>query len=326
LTRVLVTGATGQDGTLLVGRLVAEGADVHGITLSGDRQGIWAEPALADVPLHVADLGDADRVREVVADVSPDEIYNLAGQTSVAASWADPVGTIRATGLGAVVVFDAAFAVQQSRGTPVRVLQASSAEIFGSAADVPQTEETALVPVSPYGAAKALAHQMARVYRSRGLFVATCILYNHESPLRPEAFVTRKITAGAARIAVEGGENLRLGNLDAVRDWGWAEDYVDAMVRACRHTEADDFVVASGMTHTVGEFVQAAFARAGIDDWEDHVEIDPAFVRPVDANVQRGDSSKALRKLDWRPTVAFDEVVGRMVDHDLELLRASAGS
>ena len=283
-------------------------------------------PQLAGVHLHVADLADADRVREVVADVSPDEIFNLAGQTSVAASWADPVGTIRATGLGAVVVFDAALAVQESRGAPVRVLQASSAEIFGSARDVPQTEQTPLAPVSPYGAAKALAHQMAGIYRSRGLFVATCILYNHESPLRPDTFVTRKITAGAARIAVHGGEMLRLGNLDAVRDWGWAEDYVDAMVRVLRHSQADDFVVATGSTHTVGEFVQAAFARAGVDDWESRVEIDPAFVRPVDANVQVGDASKAARELGWRPTVVFAEVVGRMVDHDLELQRGAAGS
>ena len=326
MTRVLVTGATGQDGTLLVRRLVAEGAEVHGVTLSGERHGVWAEPQLAGVHLHVADLADADRVREVVADVSPDEIFNLAGQTSVAASWADPVSTIRATGLGAVVVFDAALAVQESRGAPVRVLQASSAEIFGSARDVPQTEQTPLAPVSPYGAAKALAHQMAGIYRSRGLFVATCILFNHESPLRPDSFVTLKITAGAARFAVHGGEVLRLGNLDAVRDWGWAEDYVDAMVRVLRHSQADDFVVATGSTHTVGEFVQAAFARAGIEDWESQVEIDPAFVRPVDANVQVGDASKAARELGWRPTVAFADVVGRMVDHDLELQRGAAAS
>ena len=326
MTRVLVTGATGQDGTLLVRRLVAEGAEVHGITLSSGRQGVWAEPELAEVRLHVGDLADQDRVREIVEVVSPDEIFNLAGQTSVAASWEDPVGTIQATGLGAVVIFAAALALQESRGTPVRVLQASSAEIFGSATDVPQNEATAVAPVSPYGAAKALAHQMARIYRSRGLFVGTCILYNHESPLRPDTFVTRKITAGAARIALRGGEPLRLGNLDAVRDWGWAEDYVDAMVRVCRHTDADDFVVATGTTHTVGDFVQAAFARAGIEDWQDRIVIDPAFVRPVDANVQVGDATKAARELGWRPTVAFDEVVGRMVDHDLELLRESASS
>jgi GDPmannose 4,6-dehydratase len=326
LTRVLVTGATGQDGTLLVCRLVAEGSEVHGLTLSGERHGAWADPELADVPLHVGDLADADRVREVVERVAPDEIYNLGGQSSVAASWADPVGTIRATGLGAVVVVDAALALQERRGSPVRVLQASSAEIFGSASQVPQTEQTPLAPVSPYGAAKALAHHIARIYRSRGLFVATCILYNHESPLRPDTFVTRKITAGAARIAVLGGEPLRIGNLDAVRDWGWAEDYVDAMVRVCRHTDADDFIVATGTTHTVGEFVQAAFARAGIGDWQSHVEVDPAFVRPVDDHVQVGDAAKAAHELGWRPVVAFEEVVGRMVDHDLALQRESAGS
>ena len=321
MTRVLVTGATGQDGTLLCRRLVAEGAQVHGLSLSGERHGVWVDPDLREVRLHVADLADADRVRAVIEEIAPDEIFNLAGQTSVAASWADPVGTVQATGLGAVVVFDAARAVQESRGFPVRVLQASSAEIFGSATDAPQTERTTIAPVSPYGAAKAMAHHMAHSYRSRGLHVATCILYNHESPLRPETFVTRKITSGAARIAVHGGEPLRLGNLEATRDWGWAEDYVDAMVRACRHDEADDFVVATGRTHTVAEFVQAALARAGIEDWESHVEIDPAFVRPVEATVQVGDAAKARRILGWRPTVAFDEVVGRMVDHDLALAR-----
>ena len=321
MSRVLVTGAMGQDGTLLCRRLVAEGAQVHGLSLSGERHRAWADPDLGEVRLHVADLADADRVREVVEEVAPDEVYNLAGQTSVASSWADPVGTVRATGLGAVVVFDAALGIQESRGIPVRVLQASSAEIFGSATETPQTERTAIAPVSPYGAAKALAHHLAQTYRSRGLAVATCILYNHESPLRPETFVTRKITSGAARIAAHGGEPLRLGNLDATRDWGWAEDYVDAMVRACRHDEADEFVVATGRTHTVADFVRAAFARAGIGDWERHVEVDPAFVRPVDATVQVGDAAKAARILGWRPTMGFDEIVGRMVDHDLALAR-----
>jgi GDPmannose 4,6-dehydratase len=318
---VLVTGATGQDGTLLCKRLIVEGAEVHGLSLTGERHQAWAQSDLREVRLHVADLADADRVRAVVEEVAPDEIFNLAGQTSVAASWADPVGTVHATGLGAVVLFDAALGVQESRGVPVRVLQASSAEIFGSASDTPQTERTAIAPISPYGAAKALAHHMARTYRSRGLPVATCILYNHESPLRPETFVTRKITSGVARIAVHGGEPLRLGNLDATRDWGWAEDYVDAMVRACRHDEADDFVVATGRSHTVADFVQAAFASAGIQDWQDHVEVDRAFVRPADTTIQVGDAAKAARILGWRPTVAFDEVVGRMVDHDLALAR-----
>lgn len=321
MTRVLVTGATGQDGTLLCRRLVAEGAEVHGLSLTSERHAAWAEPDLGEVRLHEADLADAARVRGVVEQVAPDEIFNLAGQTSVATSWSDPVGTVQATGLGAVVVFDAARAVQESRGIPVRVLQASSAEIFGSATETPQTEQTRVAPVSPYGAAKAVAHQMAQIYRSHGLPVATCILYNHESPLRPETFVTRKITSGVARIAVNGGEPLRVGNLDARRDWGWAEDYVDAMVRACRHEEAADFVVATGRTHTVAEFVQAAFARAGIEEWERHVEVDPAFVRPVDATVQVGDAAKAAAVLGWRPTVAFEEVVARMVDHDLALAR-----
>lgn len=320
MTRVLVTGASGQDGTLLVGQLLAQGAELHGLSLSGERSGQWAEPAYASAQLHEGDVADAEQMRQLIIDIEPDEVYNLAGQTSVAASWAAPLETVQATGLGALAVFEAAQQLQSRRGAPVRVLQASSAEIFGAAEQVPQDESTPVAPVSPYGAAKALAHQMARIYRSRGLFVATCILYNHESPLRPESFVTRKITAGAARIARRGAEPLRLGNLDVERDWGWAPDYVDAMVRACRHTAPDDFVIATGVTHTVRDFVRLAFARAGITDWQAYVQIDPNFVRPVEVGVQVGNAAKAGRLLNWRPTVAFEEVVGAMVEADLALL------
>jgi GDPmannose 4,6-dehydratase len=324
LTRVLVTGATGQDGTLLVRRLLADSHDVHGLTLSRPPSVDAWGPRAGRVTLHEGDLADAARVRQVVMDVAPEEIYNLAGQTSVAASWQEPVQTIAATGLGAAAVFDAALSLQDRTGTPVRVFQASSAEIFGAADETPQTEETPVRPASPYGAAKALAHHMARISRSRGLRVATGILYNHESPLRPTSFVTRKITSAAARLAVEGGEPLQLGNLDASRDWGWADDYVDAMVRACRHDVADDFVIATGQAHTVADFVRVAFARAGITRWRDHVEVNARFVRPTEASVQVGDSSKAARELGWTPSVPFEEVVGRMVDHDLALARAAA--
>ncbi len=328
MSRVLVTGVTGQDGTLLARRLLADGDEVHGLTLSTQGTDEWRGrlDGLAGVVLHIGDLADAARVAEVVGEVEPDEIYNLAGQTSVAASWDDPVTTLRSTGVGAVSVFQAAHDLQERAGRAVRVVQASSAEIFGQAEQTPQTEETPLDPVSPYGAAKALAHQMARIYRGRGLFVATGILYNHESTLRPPSFVTRKITAAAARIAVAGGEPLALGNLDASRDWGWAPDYVDALVRAARHHTADEFVVATGHTHTVGDFVRIAFQRAGIDDWQRHVEIDPRFVRPVDAAVQVGDARKAERELGWRATTTFEELVGRMVDHDLALARGDSAS
>jgi len=323
VTTAFLTGVTGQDGTLLARRLLAEGVTVHGLARHEDDVASSHGQRPAEVVVHVADLRDTDALARIVAEVAPDEIYNLAGISSVAYSWEQPVLTGEITGVGAVGLYEAAWRAQEAGGRPVRVVQASSAEIFGLPDRSPQDESTAIRPVSPYGAAKAYAHLMASVYRSRGLHVSTCVLYNHESPLRPTSFVTRKITAAAAKIAVDGEGVLALGNLDARRDWGWADDYVDAMVRAARHDAADDFVIATGRTHSVAEFAAAAFARAGIDDWEPHVRVDPRFVRPVDASEIVGDASKAARELGWRPTVEFEEVVGRMVDHDLALLRTS---
>lgn len=322
--RALITGITGQDGTLLARRLLTEGMSVHGLVRAESEMEEWRPVGSAAAVLHFADITDEVRLSAIFAEVRPDEVYNLAGISSVAFSWEYPVLTGAVTGVGATGVFQAAWRLQESSGRPVRVVQASSAEIFGIPDRAPQDEGTTIRPVSPYGAAKAYAHMMAGVYRAHGLHVATCIFYNHESPLRPETFVTRKITAAAARIAVAGGEPLVLGNLDARRDWGWADDYVDAMVRAARHDVPDDYVVATGRTHSVAEFAAAALRRAGIDDWERHVRVDPKFVRPVDVGEIVGDAAKAHRVLGWAPTVSFDELVGRMVDHDLALLGESS--
>jgi GDPmannose 4,6-dehydratase len=201
----------------------------------------------------------------------------------------------------------------------VRFVQASSAEVFGDAEQAPQDERTPLRTTNPYGVAKVFAHQLVGVYRAQGMHAVSAILYNHESPRRPPTFVTRKITRTAARIARGLEHELVLGNLDARRDWGWAPDYVDAMLRAARHTCAGDYVVATGEAHSVREFVAAAFARAGVTDWEDRVRVDQAFVRPVDAVQQVGDATRARTELGWSPTVTFDELVGRMVDADLGL-------
>jgi GDPmannose 4,6-dehydratase len=323
--RAFVTGITGQDGGYLAEQLLAGGTEVHGMVRPGD------DPAVRDlklrapeVVLHEGDLGNADRLRQLVADLGPDEIYNLAGISSVAYSWQEPVLTARLCGVAAAVVLEAAWRLQEDSGRRIACLQASSAEIFGYAAVSPQDESTPVRPVSPYGAAKAYAHHMAGMYRGRGLHVATCIFFNHESPRRPFAFVTRKITAAAAPIGGEGSGVIRLGNLDASRDWGWAPDYVDAMVRAIRHKNAGDYVVATGETHTVAEFAEAALRRVGLgDDWTDHVEVDPEFLRPAEAPTLVGNAGKARRELAWEPTVRFEEVVWRMVDHDLELLRGS---
>jgi GDPmannose 4,6-dehydratase len=324
---VFVTGITGQDGGYLAEQLIAEGTEVHGLVRVSDNP--TALELLARAPgvvLHQGDLLDADRLGQLVADVRPDEIYNLGGISSVAYSWQEPVLTARLSGVAAAVVLEAAWKLQEESGRRVTCIQASSAEIFGHTAVCPQDELTSVSPVSPYGAAKAYAHQMAGVYRGRGLHVATCILFNHESPRRPLAFVTRKITAAAARIGADGSGVIQLGNLDARRDWGWAPDYVDAMVRAARQESPGDYVIATGEPHTVAEFAQAALRRVGLgDSWRDHVEVDPRFLRPAEASTLVGDAGKARRELGWEPTVGFEELVGRMVEHDTQLLRGSAG-
>lgn len=312
----LITGVTGQDGSYLAERLVADEWEVHalvrGITTDGEH------PVDPRIVQHVGHLTETKSVSEVMTTVRPDLVVNLAAISSVAASWEEPVATAEVNGVAVVSLLDAAWRLQEAQGKPVRVVQASSAEIFGAASDVPQTEKTAIHPVSPYGAAKAFSHHAVGVYRARGLFAATGILYNHESPRRPESFVTRKITQGVARIAAGLQESLSLGNLDAVRDWGWAPDYVDALLRIGTADHPDDYVVATGESHTVRDFVAAAFAAAGIANWQHLVHIDERFVRPSDAPEMRGDASRIKADLDWAPTIGFDEIVARMVRHDLQ--------
>lgn len=311
----LVTGASGQDGGYLVERLLEDGWDVSALVRGDDS-------ALASaVRPFEGDLRDAAGLGRIVAEAAPDTVFHLAGLSSVALSWQEPVLTAEVTGTAVAALLEASLSLQESSGRPVRFVQASSSEIFGAATENPQTESTPLRPVSPYGAAKAFAHLLVGVYRGRGLHASSGILYNHESPRRPDAFVTRKITAGVAAIAVGAASELSLGNLDVRRDWGWAPDYVDALVRASRADEAGDYVIATGVSHSVREFVAAAFAAAGIDDWEHLVVLDPRFARPVDAPEMRGDASRARSVLGWEPTVAFEEIVARMVAHDLDLAR-----
>ena len=311
----LVTGASGQDGGYLVERLLEDGWDVTAL-VRGDDSGLPAAVRSLE-----GDLRDATGLGRVVAEAAPDTIFHLAGLSSVALSWQEPVLTAEVTGTAVAALLEAALSLQESTGREVRFVQASSSEIFGAAVENPQTESTPIRPVSPYGAAKAFAHLLVGVYRGRGLHASSGILYNHESPRRPEAFVTRKITAGVAAIAAGTATELSLGNLDVRRDWGWAPDYVDALVRASRADEAGDYVVATGVAHSVRDFVAAAFTAAGIDDWERLVVLDPRFARPVDAPEMRGDASRARDVLGWRPTVAFEEIVARMVAHDLDLAR-----
>ena len=312
MTRAFVTGIGGQDGSYLAERLLAEGVEVHALAHTAE-----LPPDVPGVELHPGDLTAVEGVRALLLDLAPDEVYNLAALSSVARSWAEPDLTARVNGLAAAALMESALLAQEKSGRPVRFVQASSAEIFGDPERSPQDESTPIRPVNPYGAAKAYAHLMVDVYRRRDLHAVSAILYNHESPRRPVQFVTRRITSTVAAIAQGRAEALLLGNLDARRDWGWAPDYVDALVRAARAPEPADYVIATGVAHSVRDFVAAAFARAGIDDWEPLVRVDPELVRPADPTELTGDASRARTTLRWAPTVAFDEIVGRMVDADL---------
>lgn len=314
--RVLVTGITGQDGGYLAERLAERGAQIHGLVRGDDAA---TDDLLARTPgvrLHEGDLGDPESTAALIRRIAPEAIYNLGGISSVAQSWVDPLLTARANALTVAAMLHAAWDLTAA-GEPVRFLQASSAEIFGNPTVRVQDETTPISPVTPYGAAKAYAHHLVKVYRDRGMHAGAVILYNHESPRRPTQFVTRKITSAAARIAAGDDEPLLLGNLDARRDWGWAPDYVDAMVRAVGHDEPDDYVVATGVSHSVRDFVAAAFGAAGVADWEQYVRVDPAFFRPVDAVELTGDATRARSTLGWEPTVPFEELVRRMVQVDL---------
>ncbi|WP_372727425.1 GDP-mannose 4,6-dehydratase [Nocardioides sp.] len=311
-TRAFITGVGGQDGSYLAEQLLADGVDVHALAHIDD-----TAPPIPGVELHPGDLTRPDELRGLLLELAPDEIYNLAALSSVARSWTDPETTARVNGLAVAGLLETALLVQEKHGRPVAFVQASSAEIFGQPASSPQDERTPIAPTNPYGAAKAYAHHLVAVYRERDLHAVSAILYNHESPRRPTTFVTRKITSTVASIARGETDRLVLGNLEARRDWGWAPDYVDALIRAARHKTARDYVIATGVGHSVREFVAAAFAHAGISDWETLVRTDPEFLRPADAVELLGDASVAREHLGWSPSVGFDELVGRMVDADL---------
>ena len=317
----LITGITGQDGGLLAERLLADGCNVHGLVRGGEDLADLRQRCTG-LTLHEGELSDSAALSAALDGSGADEVYHLAGISSVALSWQEPIMTAEVTALGAARLLELTWQHQQRRNRPVRYLQAASAEIFGDAAQAPQDELTPVRPTSPYGAAKAYAHHLAGVYRARDMFVVSLVLYNHESDRRPPSFVTRKITQGVARIALGLQEELVLGNLDVRRDWGWAADYVEAMVLAVRHDRADDYVIATGEAHSVADFVAAAFARVGIERWQPHVRVDPDLTRPADAVLQAGDAGRARGELGWRPRVGFEELVGRMVDADLAQLRA----
>ncbi len=318
--RALITGVTGQDGGYLAELLAAQGTQVHGtVRPGGDPQAPVAPhlEALGDaLTLHESDLTDPAAVASLLHDVNPDEVYHLAAQSSVARAWADPVGTAVLDAIAPAAVL-AACGAMAADGHGVRVLVASSAEIFAGATTSPQDEDTPLRPTNPYGAAKAHAHHLTAIHRSRGLHAVAAVLYPHESPRRPHAFVTRKTTATMAAISRGDAEEIVLGNTAARRDWGWAPDVVAGMVAALRHEEPQDYVLASGTARSVEEFVAAAAAAAGVHDWRERVRIDPELLRPTDATELVGDATRARTTLGWAPTRSFEDVVAAMVDADL---------
>jgi GDPmannose 4,6-dehydratase len=316
--RALITGITGQDGWYLSRLLLADGYQVYGLVHGGD-----ATSVPDDVIVIGGDLAQSADIQAAIDYAQPDEVYNLAGISSVALSWQEPVLTAEVTGIGLLRVITAISASSERHGRQSRIVQASSAEIFGNAVG-PQTENSPTKPATPYGAAKAFAHDLARVYRGAGVPVSTAILYSHESPRRPETFVTRKITRTVARIARGESVRLRLGNLETRRDWGFAGDYARALQLIGRYAVADDFIVATGESHTVADFVASAFRRIGVTDWGALVDIDPMLRRPVDPSDQRGDSSKIRKELGWRPSKSFEELVYEMVDADLKLIDSAS--
>ncbi len=312
--KALITGITGQDGSYLAEALLEKGYDVHGLVRRSSSFNTWRIDAIRDrLHLHYGDLVDENSLTRILAAVEPDELYNLAAQSHVKVSFEMPEYTADATAFGVLRLLDSV----RNLGLPTRIYQAGSSEMFGLVRESPQTESTPFHPRSPYGVAKVFAHWIAVNYReSYAMHVSNGILFNHESPRRGENFVTRKITLGVAAIVRGGSRELRLGNLDAKRDWGFAGDYVEVMWRMLQGDQPDDYVVATGETHSVREFVEEAFGYVGLD-WKEHVVVDPKFFRPAEVDVLLGDSTKAKNALGWKPNVGFKELVRMMVDADL---------
>ena len=320
----LITGITGQDGSYLAEFLLRKGYHVYGIVRraslinTGRLDAVYEAPWVKNRRLNLVygDLNDASSINRILRTVKPDEIYNLAAQSHVKVSFEIPEYTAEVTAIGALRILEA---IVES-GLKVKFYQASSSELYGRTEKVPQNENTPFRPVSPYAVAKLFAYWTTVNYReSYGIFACNGVLFNHESPRRGETFVTRKITMAVARIKKGLQDKLYLGNLDAKRDWGYAKDYVEAMWLMLQQKKADDFVIATGETHTVREFLEEAFDYAGLDSRK-HVRIDKRYFRPLEVNILQGDYSKARKKLGWKPRTSFNQLVRLMVDADIAAL------
>src|SRR5687768_2643065 len=318
--RALITGISGQDGSYLAELLLAKGYEVTGVVRRSSAPNLWRIEHLLDrLTLRPGDLLDQLSLVRIIQDVRPHELYNLAAMSFVPASWDQPLLTGEYNSMGVTRLLKAVRQVDLD----VRIYQASSSEMFGRVREVPQTEQTPFYPRSPYGVSKAFGHYITVNYReSYGLFAVSGILFNHESPRRGVEFVTRKVTDGVARIKLGLADHLSLGNLDAERDWGFAGDYVRAMWLMLQQDEPDDYVIATGVSHSVRQLVEIAFGHAGLD-WKKYVRTDLALIRPAEVDHLIGDSSKGRRKLGWEPTVSFQQLIAMMVDADVERLSAA---
>ena len=316
--RALVTGITGQDGSYLAELLLSKGYEVFGLVRRSSVKRLERiEPLIDNLVLVEGDLSDQSSLDSVIHDVQPDEVYNMAAQSFVPASWNQAVLTGDVTGLGVIRVLEAI----RKRCPKAKFLQASSSEMFGKVRETPQNEKTPFYPRSPYGVAKVFGHHITVNYReSYGIFACSAMAFNHESPRRGTEFVTRKVTQQVARIKCGLAKKLAMGNLDAKRDWGFAGDYVNGMWMILQQPEPDDFVLATGITHSIRELLDIAFGTVGLN-WQYYVEVDPKFIRPAEVDFLCGDATKARQELTWQPRVSFEELIQMMVEADLEALQ-----
>jgi len=320
MKRALITGVTGQDGLYLSELLLGKGYEVYGLIRGQNNpKAALVEQVVPGVKLLTGDLMDMSSLLRALNTSQPDEVYNLGAISFVAYSWENAHLTADVTGKGVLNILEAIRLYAGNDLGKVRFYQASSSEMFGKVQEVPQRESTLLWPRSPYGVAKVFGHYMTINYReSYGMHASSGILFNHESPRRGPEFVTRKVSQAVARISLGLQDSISLGNLDAKRDWGFAGDYVDAMWRMVQQDEADDYVVATGETHSIRELLDVAFTRVGIEDWSGYVVQDPRFMRPAEVDLLIGDPAKAKDELGWEPKVGFEQLVQMMVDNDLQ--------
>ena len=319
----LITGITGQDGLYLAELLLAKGYDVHGLIRGQNNpRRALVENLVPQVRLHTGDLTDMSSLIRALRESDPDEVYNLGAVSFVAYSWENAPLTTDVTGKGVLNILEAVRLHAYDDPTRIRFYQASSSEMFGKVQETPQHEKTLLWPRSPYGVSKVFGHYMTINYReSYGMHASSGILFNHESPRRGPEFVTRKISQAVARIKLGLADHVTLGNLDAQRDWGYAGDYVEAMWLMLQQDHGDDYVIATGETHSIRDFLDLAFAHVGIEDWTPYVRQDPHYMRPAEVDVLIGDASKAHEALGWKPRVSFHELVAQMVEADLDAVR-----